>query len=443
MRDAVRRDDARAAPTACVRSRGGDRIDLGDRALDRRAHARPRVAPHRPARRAIGRDVHRRGDRLLPAVGAGASGPRCPRPRSTSRPRSRRSPRSRSRRPTALLTSHFGPVPDPDERASIARRSGSTPGRATWRDVLRDRPDASDVDTITARLSERAARRVRDATRARPFERAALRRARLDPDERAGARRGTGASAGNARPRRRAQPSAASRSAASNAAGSCRMTLRNSARGLVAPPGAWRGCRPARTTAAACSPPPRPRASSRARATPAPRRSARRRRAPTRRRSRPPPSPRSAPPRSRSTSSASGTASSGVPTPRRQSAIRWFWSVAARHALVGLELGERVLPAPHAVVRHPEHLADRGRSRRQRLGLLRLRERRRGGRRARAARSRGASRDNTSRCAVGSGGPADVLLDAREAASPASDGVPLGRAPARGCKDFGMAAPEG
>ena len=74
----------------------------------------------------------------------------------------------RERRPTALLTSHFGPVPDPHEAFALA----AARIRAWSDDVARTlarNPDAPD-DVVTAVLEERA--RVEfEADAARPFER--------------------------------------------------------------------------------------------------------------------------------------------------------------------------------------------------------------------------------------------------------------------------------
>ena len=102
----------------------------------------------------------------------------------------------RSRRPTALLTSHYGTVPDIDEafdRASARIRS--------WADVaervLRDDLDASE-DTVYAAL-ERLARTEFETDAHRPFEQQrydVLGSIRMN----AQGLRGTGESAGNERP---------------------------------------------------------------------------------------------------------------------------------------------------------------------------------------------------------------------------------------------------
>ena len=72
--------------------------------------------------------------------------------------------RIRDLRPSTVLTSHFGPVPDPDDALTIAEERIDA-WASDVRDVLEQNPDA-DIDTITARLSERARDDfVRDAGR--------------------------------------------------------------------------------------------------------------------------------------------------------------------------------------------------------------------------------------------------------------------------------------
>ena len=99
-----------------------------------------------------------------------------------------------------------------------------------------------------------------------------------------------------------------------------------------------------------------------------------------------------------------------------------------RHALVRLELGDRLLPPARAVVGQAEDLADARGSRGERLGLLRLRRRPPSGRRAPAARSRGRARDEhvalQRRLRARGGSPRRP----RAAASATFDGVPCGRA---------------
>ena len=134
----------------------GDLIDLGDHRLSGAPHARARVAPHRAARSAGGGRVHRGGDRVAPAVGD-----RLPACAAAARGRRRARAREHRAHPHAsslvpLLTSHFGPVPDPDEHA----RSAAERVRA-WAEAVRTSLDGEpDAPTEADRLV--AARPGRD-----------------------------------------------------------------------------------------------------------------------------------------------------------------------------------------------------------------------------------------------------------------------------------------
>jgi hypothetical protein len=121
----------------------------------------------------------------------------------------------RARRPTALLTSHFGPVPDPDDafdRAADRIRAWSAAVAAA---LTRD-PDLSD-DALRAHL-EALARRDFDADAHRPMD--------LERYDALGSIKMNAQGLARywrkrwERERTNAQPSAANRSAASNADGS-------------------------------------------------------------------------------------------------------------------------------------------------------------------------------------------------------------------------------
>ena len=123
----------------------------------------------------------------------------------------------RSRRPTALLTSHFGAVPDIDEAFELARRRGSARG-PTW-------PNGSSATTSTRRRTPSAtpsnacARTEFETDAHRPFEEQrydVLGSIRMNAQglARYWRKRWEREAASEA------QPSAASRSAASNADGS-------------------------------------------------------------------------------------------------------------------------------------------------------------------------------------------------------------------------------
>ena len=230
----------------------------------------------------------------------------------------------RSRRPTALLTSHFGAVPDVDEAFDRAVGADPRVGRRRPTGRSDDDLDASE-DAVYAAL-ERLARTEFETDAHRPFEEQrydALGSIRMNA---AGAR-AVLAQALGARGRERGS---AQRGEPLRRVERRRVVPHHLAelRGrLLAAGPRVRGCRRARTTAAACSP----------RATSVTRLGARQERqrlgvtlpgrpAPTPPRSPPRPSPRSAPfdraaPRRRA-----GRPPSGRPSPRRQSAIRWFWS---------------------------------------------------------------------------------------------------------------------
>ena len=180
-----------ATPRRCDASRiravaDGDRIALGDRALDVIAHTGSRVAPRRAPGRRDGRRLHGRGDRLAPAVGGRATGPRCPRPRSTSRRRSRASSAIRAavahRAPDlALRTGRRSP-----RRDANGRRRGSWRGPTRCGAPLDADPDARarrPRRDPAGRGGRRASRGRRRADRP-----GALRRDRLDRDERGGPR---------------------------------------------------------------------------------------------------------------------------------------------------------------------------------------------------------------------------------------------------------------
>ncbi len=194
---------------------GGDRIDLGDRALTAvhtPGHASHHVAMHDDRSGAMwtGEAI----GSYLPW--ASCFRPALPPPEVDIERALASIAAMRSRRPTALLTSHYGTVPDIDEafdRASARIRS--------WADVaervLRDDLDASD-DTIYAAL-ERLARTEFETDAHRPFEEqrydvlGSIRMNALGLS-RYWRKRWEREAASEA------QPSAASRSAASNADGS-------------------------------------------------------------------------------------------------------------------------------------------------------------------------------------------------------------------------------
>jgi glyoxylase-like metal-dependent hydrolase (beta-lactamase superfamily II) len=75
--------------------------------------------------------------------------------------------RIRAARPTVLLTSHFGPVPDPARALTVADERIDA-WAADVRDLLRRDPDV-DVDAIAEALAERARREFEHDAR-RPFE---------------------------------------------------------------------------------------------------------------------------------------------------------------------------------------------------------------------------------------------------------------------------------
>ena len=194
---------------------GGDRIDLGDRALTAvhtPGHASHHVALHDDRSGAMwtGEAI----GSYLPW--ASCFRPALPPPEVDIERALASIAAMRSRRPTALLTSHYGTVPDIDEafdRASARIRS--------WADVaervLRDDLDASE-DTVYAAL-ERLARTEFETDAHRPFEEQrydVLGSIRMNAQglSRYWRKRWEREAASEA------QPSAASRSAASNADGS-------------------------------------------------------------------------------------------------------------------------------------------------------------------------------------------------------------------------------
>jgi glyoxylase-like metal-dependent hydrolase (beta-lactamase superfamily II) len=194
---------------------GGDRIDLGDRALTAvytPGHASHHIAVHDDRSGAMwtGEAI----GSYLPW--ASCSRPALPPPEVDIERALGSIAAMRSRRPTALLTSHYGPVPYTDEAFELAAAR-----IRSWADVveqvLRGDPEASE-DTVRDAL-ERLARAEFETDAHRPFEEErydVLGSIRMNAQglARYWRKRWEREAAGDA------QPSAASRSAASNADGS-------------------------------------------------------------------------------------------------------------------------------------------------------------------------------------------------------------------------------
>ena len=337
---------APAAPTACAAVDGDEsRSATAPSVLHTPGHASHHVALHdaltarcSPARRSA------RTSRTaqLPAGPAAAGG---------GRRGGDREHRADARPVRPSVAPHLPLRHGPEFRAGVGFKNLAAEQLHVGRDGpdgLTEEPPADEAGSVDRLRASRPDRSTEPDSRGSAVRPGSVRRDRVDPDERAGSRALLSGSDGSAE--------ATSLSEAERAARPRRRRTRRGGRSCGTPPRPRRdappsrGCRPGRTTGAACTARRRPRrVFARAMNAERLRDTGPGRRAPTWPRSRPRPSPRSGRPVAKRLLG-QGHGLLGPAEPRQAIGDQMVLVDAPGHALVRLELGQRLLPALGPVV---------------------------------------------------------------------------------------------